>query len=383
MASGGTTLDLVSKQGARRPFSINNAFVPGMQALGAVPTLGRISSSWDNLRAAAADVVAYSLAGTAFVTVDIGGNSMDPPADELLVRWYQLGVLTTVTRCNSARTSSPHFPFSAKDPLAVQAIHKALALRTSLQPTLYSALVQQHARLEPMLRPLMLDFPDDERASGVETQWMIGGSLLVAPVVSASSEVDVYLPSARWYPFDLSVPETPTDVITGPGVRAFKATLGDIPMFAREGSLVALQEQGQGPPSPPSPPGLLTVFVYGGSNATLEVVEDDGMTYSAMFRVTTFTWDDARLVLSWKRMETPSLPAGAAAAWSREQTQRASGTSFSAGQERVGGRQAGDGFVVVQAVLWQNATAPIQSHVRNIGPSGFIDFSTFLATSTS
>ena len=51
-----------------------------------------------------------------------------------------------------------------------------------------------------MIRPTWYEFPKDENTFGLERQFMLGDSLLVAPVLDSDNSVKWYLPkSARWY----------------------------------------------------------------------------------------------------------------------------------------------------------------------------------------
>ena len=55
-----------------------------------------------------------------------------------------------------------------------------------------------HEQGLPVMRPMVLEFPDDPGAATVDTQYMLGENLLVAPVFSADGDVDVYVPEGVW-----------------------------------------------------------------------------------------------------------------------------------------------------------------------------------------
>ncbi|NLG25706.1 MAG: alpha-xylosidase, partial [Clostridiales bacterium] len=75
---------------------------------------------------------------------------------------------------------------------------KFAKLKCALMPYLYGAAVEAHTRGTPMLRPMMLEFPDDPGCDMLDRQYMLGERLLVAPVFSESGVVDYYLPAGRW-----------------------------------------------------------------------------------------------------------------------------------------------------------------------------------------
>jgi alpha-D-xyloside xylohydrolase len=50
-----------------------------------------------------------------------------------------------------------------------------------------------------MLRATFLEFPGDRSTWDLDTQYMLGSSLLVAPVFNAKGKVEFYLPEGTWY----------------------------------------------------------------------------------------------------------------------------------------------------------------------------------------
>ena len=106
-------------------------------------------------------------------------------------------------------------------------------LKCRLMPYLYSAAVEAHAAGVPMMRAMMLEFPDDPACEPLDRQYMLGGSLLVAPVLTADGVTDYYLPAGRW-----------THVMTGEvqeGGRWHRAQHGflSLPLFVRPGTVLA------------------------------------------------------------------------------------------------------------------------------------------------
>src|SRR5207302_11157936 len=73
-----------------------------------------------------------------------------------------------------------------------------IALRTRLRPYLLR-LAEEAARTGwPLLRPVAFEYPDDIGARGVDTEFLLGPSLLVAPVLEPGGRVDVYVPPGEW-----------------------------------------------------------------------------------------------------------------------------------------------------------------------------------------
>jgi len=71
-------------------------------------------------------------------------------------------------------------------------------LKCRLMPYLYGAAVEAQREGRPMMRAMLLEFPDDPSCDHLDRQYTLGGSLLVAPVLSETGLVAYYLPAGSW-----------------------------------------------------------------------------------------------------------------------------------------------------------------------------------------
>ena len=85
-----------------------------------------------------------------------------------------------------------------------------------------------------MLRAMLLEFPDDPACETLERQYVLGPSLLVAPVFSAEGEVTYYVPAGRWTHL------LTNEVIAGPCWRRETHGYLSLPLLVRPGTLLAL-----------------------------------------------------------------------------------------------------------------------------------------------
>jgi alpha-glucosidase (family GH31 glycosyl hydrolase) len=94
--------------------------------------------------------------------------------------------------------------------------------------------IKSHQTGIPMMRHLLLDFPDDPVAPYLDKQYLLGDSLLVAPVLHASRAA-YYIPAGKW-----------TDLWTGEVVEGPKHVVEEdcpidrIPVFVRPGTVLLL-----------------------------------------------------------------------------------------------------------------------------------------------
>lgn len=138
--------------------------------------------------------LSMSHSGFGFWSHDISGFEQTAPAD-VYKRWAAFGLLSSHSRLHGS--SSYRVPWLF-DEESCDVVRKFTRLKCRLMPYLYGAAVEAHEHGTPMMRPMMLEFPDDPACDTLDRQYMMGESLLVAPVFHADSHVGYYLPDGQW-----------------------------------------------------------------------------------------------------------------------------------------------------------------------------------------
>jgi len=78
------------------------------------------------------------------------------------------------------------------------------------------------------MKPLFFDFPKDSSGYSVDDEWLLGDSLLVAPVLADSTSRDIHVPAGQW--FDVSGQR----IVRGPTtLHGYDAGLDTLPLFIR------------------------------------------------------------------------------------------------------------------------------------------------------
>jgi alpha-glucosidase len=205
----------------------------------------------------------------------------------------EAGVFFPVMRTHSEYNMVPHFPWLF-GPEALAAIKQALELRYQLIPYYYSLAHEANETGVPLMRPLLMEFPDDPQVANLSNQWLMGPGLMAAPILDPSGSRSVYLPKDSWYRFNSS------GRLEGGQTLQVTAALNEIPIYVRAGTILPI-----GPViehTAQLPGGPLEVQVYPGKDATFAFVEDDGESTAYLkgaSRHTIFHWDDAAGKLSW------------------------------------------------------------------------------------
>lgn len=155
---------------------------------------GDNSSSFESMAESLRGGLSLSLSGFGYWSHDIGGFEGHPdPA--VFKRWLAFGLLSSHSRLHG--NESIRVPWSI-DEESVDVTRTFVNLKKKLHPYLVETMREVSEKGLPMMRPMLLAFPEDPTAWFLDQQYMLGPDLLVAPVFTASGEVTFYLPAGQW-----------------------------------------------------------------------------------------------------------------------------------------------------------------------------------------
>jgi alpha-D-xyloside xylohydrolase len=138
--------------------------------------------------------LSLTLSGFGYWSHDIGGFEGNPdPA--LFKRWLQFGLLSSHSRLHGS--SSYRVPWNV-DEESVAVCKKFVDLKQTLLPYLKKCVKEVYEKGIPIMRAMVLEFPDDRVCHYLDRQYMLGPDILVAPVLNTDSLVDYYLPAGNW-----------------------------------------------------------------------------------------------------------------------------------------------------------------------------------------
>ena len=184
--------------------------------------------------------LSLGLSGFGFWSHDIGGfEDLTPnpsPARrgesaDVYKRWAAFGLLSSHSRLHGS--SSYRVPWNY-DEEAVSVLSKFTKLKCSLMPYLFRAAIQAHEQGTPMMRAMLLEFPNDPTCVYLDLQYMLGDSLLVAPVFSHDGSVSYYVPEGKWINL-LSGKQ-----VEGPGWKRETHDFMSLPLLVRPNSVIPI-----------------------------------------------------------------------------------------------------------------------------------------------
>ena len=213
-----------------RPFVLTRAGFAGVQRYAAVWT-GDNQCTWEHLKLSVPMLLGMGISGIALCGADIGGFS-GKCTPELFARWIQLGAFYPFCRNHASKNTPNHEPWVFGDDIT-EIARKYLYLRYELLPYFYDALVNAHHTGYPIMRALCLEYPKDPKVHNIQYEFLLGDSLLVAPVLDEGVKMwDFYLPGGEWVDFWTE------EVIQG-GKSISRPTPLDItPLYVRKGAII-------------------------------------------------------------------------------------------------------------------------------------------------
>ncbi len=183
----------------RRHFTLTRAGYAGIQRYSAVWT-GDNNANEEGLNLACTMSLGMGLSGVPFIGSDVGGFA-GVGSPSLYTRWMELGSFTPFFRAHSMINQMDKEPWAFGQQVEGW-VKKIISFRYKMLPYIYNEFHNAAATGLPVMRPMFLDFQNDENcySAKAQYQYMFGENLLVAPVLSETSEFkELYLPEGKWY----------------------------------------------------------------------------------------------------------------------------------------------------------------------------------------
>ncbi len=275
----------------KRVFILTRSGFAGVQRNSAAVWSGDIQPTWEVFRRQIPAGLNLSISGIPYWTTDIGGftdaNPDDPAYRELFVRWFEFGTFCPIFRVHGTRTTNQNELWSY-GPEAESILTKYDKLRYRLLPYIYSLAWDVTGHSGTILRPLVMDFPNDTRAQNIGDQFEFGKAFLVSPVTEPGALTKhLYLPDSLWYDFWTGA------AVKGPTAIDTRAPLEELPLHVRAGSIVPLGPAVSYAMQDSKEP--LEIRVYRGADGKFTLYEDEGDGYNyekGSYSIIPFLWDE-------------------------------------------------------------------------------------------
>ncbi|ADU29467.1 alpha-xylosidase [Evansella cellulosilytica] len=198
---------------------------------------GDCDATYESMAESLRGGLSLGLSGFGYWSHDIGGFESTAPAD-LYKRWAAFGLLSSHSRLHGSKSYRVPWIY---DEESVDVVRFFTKLKCSLMPYLYNEAYNSSKVGLPMMRAMLLEFPDDPTCDYLDRQYMLGDSFLVAPVFSEDGVVSYYLPEGTWTNYF-----TNETVAGGKWVKEQHDYLS-IPLYVRPNTIVAVGSENTKP----------------------------------------------------------------------------------------------------------------------------------------
>ncbi|KAG2205709.1 hypothetical protein INT47_008066 [Mucor saturninus] len=258
----------------KRPFVLARGFYAGTQRAGPIWTGDNIAN-WESLQYTNPMILSNSMGGIPFSGADVPGF-FENATPELLARWYQAATYQPFFRGHAHIDTKRREPYLSAEPYR-SITRDTLRERYAMLSFWYTLFFDAYKEGTPMMRPMFMEYPDDESLFTVDDQFMVGSAVLVKPItVEGATSTDVYFPGEEpWY-------NTKThEVVGNKGLHNVEAPLDTIPAFYQGGSIIPRRERVRRS-SPAMRLDPFTLVIAKGSNgsASGRLYMDDEETFS-------------------------------------------------------------------------------------------------------
>lgn len=191
---------------------------------------GDSSSNYSSMAETLRSGLSFGMSGFGYWSHDISGFEASATPD-LYRRWTQFGLLSSHSRYHGSTTYKVPWLYGEK---SVENTKKYTNLKLKLLPYLMAMSNEAHYHGTPILRSMVLEFPDDPGCEDLDMQYMLGSNLLVAPIFNDQGLATFYVPEdeGKWI-----------SILTGKayeGGRWYKEKFDDftLPLLARPNSVI-------------------------------------------------------------------------------------------------------------------------------------------------
>jgi alpha-glucosidase len=265
----------------KRVWSINRNFYTGAQRYAYGLWSGDIQSGFTSMANQRLFMLSSITLGVPWWGMDIGGFQ-STPTSENYYRWIQFGAFVPIFRVHAMynQEREPWYFGTQAESIAT----KYIRLRYILMPYIYSAAWENHCTGVPIVRPLIMEYPDDPAVENLASEWLFGNDILVSPVViSGATKQSVYIPEGTWYDYHTG------KLYTGTSNVEVSVTSNNIPIFVKAGAIIPMSSPALFTDAPEMKKTVI-LSSYPNGSGTCTLYDDDGITYAyeqGMFRTVT------------------------------------------------------------------------------------------------
>ena len=200
---------------------------------------GDCECTWNGMAQSLRGGLSLGMSGFGFYSHDIGGFMSEGQAATqtdaaIYKRWVQFGLLSSHSRLHGSKTSRAPWTI---DEEACEVVKKFCELKNMLMPYIFAQSIDAKEKGLPLMRAMVIEFPDDKVCHTLDQQYMLGDSLLVAPVFNTKGYCEYYVPAGTWTGL------LDGKLRKGPGYHRETFDNFHLPLLVRENTVLAIGQK--------------------------------------------------------------------------------------------------------------------------------------------
>lgn len=205
---------------------------------------------------------------------DIGGHEFGELTPELFTRWIQFGLFSPVLRTHGTKLTTGHREFWNYPTPYNEIMVNLIRERYEWIPYLYTHMHRCYQEGVSLCYPMYYEHPTEDIAYDSAEQYYFGDSVIVSPItrkMDGNKDLitwPVWLPEGKWFDVNKGT------LVSGDKEYRAGYSISEIPVFVKEGSIIAMQRDAD--TAALESYNTLELVVYPGDMASGNVYEDDG-----------------------------------------------------------------------------------------------------------
>ncbi|MDD5065553.1 MAG: glycoside hydrolase family 31 protein [bacterium] len=228
---------------------------------------GDTFSTWKTLKYQVYFTATAANVQTHYWSHDLGGFLGHKISGKLFLRWTQFGAFSPVMRTHSEHGIREPWNF---DKETLDIFRKYVRLRYRMIPYFYSCSMLSYLKNIPLFRAMYYSYPEEKESYKFKHQYMIGDSVLAAPVTGWRCSKKVFFPAGEWIGIENMF------VTMGRSIRKLKVPVSQIPLFVKKGAIIPTGQDQRYVGEKKN--NVLRFEIFPDKESSFDYYEDDGIT---------------------------------------------------------------------------------------------------------
>lgn len=235
---------------------------------------GDASISWTSLNYEPYFTTTAANVGYGYWSHDIGGHTKGIDTPEMYTRWIQFGAFSPILRTHATKNKNIERRIWAYPLKYFYPMRKAILLRYSLIPYIYTAAKYAFDTGISICHPMYYDHPKSKNAYKFSDEYMLGNDMIVNPVTHPMETNRLFTMQSTWLPKGKWIEWFSGKILNGGKIINRPFMINEIPVYVKAGAIIPMQPKMKNTHAKPVDPLILKIFP--GESGKTNIYNDAG-----------------------------------------------------------------------------------------------------------